>query len=243
MSDLCRSAVLVFGDDLTDHGEDLHRDLHGLGHVLRAVGAEGEFLNAHAELTVRAAVDAVERRDRDGLDAAAGDVAIELHVLRAGSGLDAGNGRGIDSVAAELGFVGRAVELDHAAVNGGLIRHVHTDDGRADDVVYVVDGVVNALAAETVRVSVHQNDRLVHTDRSACRGRAAAQHAALGDDVHFNDGPAFAVKNLTGANGLDLIVHVQSFFSFFGTYIILKSQTFVPVLPVSMPQLIAVRAS
>src|SRR3546814_2466749 len=70
----------------------------------------------------------------------------EAHLLRRGvSGGEAGAEHG---VGAEVGLVGRAVEVDQVQVDAALVEPLEAVEGVADRAVDVVDGALHALAAE-----------------------------------------------------------------------------------------------
>ena len=77
--------------------------------------------------------------------------------------------------APSFALVGRAVELDHARVERGLVGRVHPDHRRGDDVDHVRDGLAHALAEVAPLVAVAQLERLVlaggRAGRAPPRGR------------------------------------------------------------------------
>ena len=61
--------------------------------------------------------------------AGAAEIAVERQPDRLGRGLGDGHRDAEDGVGAELGLVGRAVELDHQLVDGALVAGFEADQG------------------------------------------------------------------------------------------------------------------
>ena len=82
---------------------------------------------------MRAAVEDVHHRHRQQVRVGAADVAEERQAGRLGGGLGDGERDAEDRVGAELGLVGRAVEVDHRLVDEALVVGVeaHRAPGRS----------------------------------------------------------------------------------------------------------------
>ena len=72
-----------------------------------------------------------------------GDVSVEGNTLLSGGSLGNGEGNTEDGVGTELALVGGSIKLVQELVNLGLVLNVEVllDEGRANDVVDVLDGV------------------------------------------------------------------------------------------------------
>ena len=87
----------------------------------RAVGHDHELLNVHGVVRVLAAVEDVHHRNRQVLGVGSAEVAIERQSERLRRCLRAGKAHAQNRVRAELAFVRGAVEVDHRAVDRGLL--------------------------------------------------------------------------------------------------------------------------
>lgn len=171
------NAVLL-DDDLLEDVVGLGTDLHGLSESGSASGKEHELLEGKSVSSVRAAVDDVERgagEDVGLLDASErGNVGVEGKALVSGTGLGDSHGDTEDGVGTELALVGGAVKLDHEVVDL-LLRgdgQLGLDEGGADDVVDVLDGLGDTLADVSV-AAVTELDSLVGAGRSTRRNLGA----------------------------------------------------------------------
>ena len=81
---------------------------------------------------MRAAVEDVHHRHRQQVGVGTADVAVERQPRRLGRGLGDGQRGAEDRVGAEVGLVGRAVELVHDLVDLALVVGTHALDRRAD---------------------------------------------------------------------------------------------------------------
>ena len=98
----------------------------------RADRRDHELLDVHVGVGVRAAVEDVHHRHRQQVGVRPADVAVERQAGGVGGGAGDGERDAEDRVGAELGLVGRAVELDHRLVDEPLVVGVEALDGRAD---------------------------------------------------------------------------------------------------------------
>ncbi len=142
------------------------------------------------------AIDDIHHRHGQQAGVRAADIAPERQGARFGSGAGDGEGHAENGVGAELGLVGRAVQLDHGLIDGDLVEGVHAFDFAGDQRVDVVDGVKDALA-QIGLAAIAQFHRLVRAGRGAGRNGGAAEAAIVENDVDLDCGIAAAVKNLT----------------------------------------------
>jgi hypothetical protein len=90
-------------------------------------------------------------------------VGVEGHGLLGSAGLGNGQAHTEDGVGTELGLVGGAIEVNQELVDLGLVLDVDVllDDGGRDDLVDVLDGLEDALAAPLGLVAVAELASLV----------------------------------------------------------------------------------
>ena len=104
----------------------------------------------------------------NGEDARVGttEVAVERESDRIGSGAGDGERDTEDGVGAEGLLVGRAISLDHDAIDGGLIESIKADHGFGENVVGGLDGAEDALATLTRLVAIAEFVGLMGTGAS-----------------------------------------------------------------------------
>lgn len=92
-----------------------------------------------------------------------GDVSVERDTLLGRTSLSNGQGDTEDGVGTELGLVGGAVQLVQEFVDLGLVLDIEvlSDEGRADDLVDVLDGLLNTLSAPLGLVTIAKLASLV----------------------------------------------------------------------------------
>ena len=147
-----------------------------------------------------AAVDDVHQRHRQHMRARAADIAVERQARLLRRRLRDRERDAEDGVGAEAALVGRAVELDHRAVDAELIVGVAARERVEDLAVDRVDGLADALAAVALLVAVAQLDRLVGAGRSARGNRRAADDAGVQRHVDLDGRIAAAVEDLAGVD-------------------------------------------
>src|SRR5439155_13465169 len=69
----------------------------------------------------------------------------------------------------ELSFVGCAIESNQLLVEGFLVRRVHAQDSRLNDIHHILYCLQHTLAQVSLLVAIAELDRLVTTGRSARR--------------------------------------------------------------------------
>lgn len=90
-------------------------------------------------------------------------MSIERNALLGSTSLSNGQADAEDGVGAELGLVGSAVELEQDVVDGLLVLDVDVllNQRGADDLVHVLDGLEDALAAPLGLVAIAELASLV----------------------------------------------------------------------------------
>ena len=137
------------------------------------------------------------------------EIAIERQRASLGRGLGDGHADAENRVGAELGFVGRAVQLDHELIDRFLIARIEADQFRGDLGVDVFDGLGDALAELTFLVVVAQFDGFMLAGAGAAGDRGPAEGAVFEHHVHFDGGIAAGIENLPGLDEFDAEAHYQ----------------------------------
>ena len=182
------------GAESFGEGVEVLRDDHELLEVDRSVG-------------VRAAVHDVHQRNGEHLGVRAADVFVEGQAGGGSGGLGGGEGDAEDGVGTELGLGLRAIELDHGAVNAGLVEGVEAEERGCDLPLHVAHGLLNALAAVAGLVAIAELDGLVFPGGGTGRNRGTAEVAGGKFDVNFDRGIATGVDNFASGNGADGGIH------------------------------------
>ena len=151
---------------------------------------------------MRAAVEDVHHRHRQQVRVGAADVAVERQVRAVRGGPGDGERDAEDRVGAELGLVGRAVELEHRLVDQPLVVGLEALDRRGDVLDDGLDGLLHALA-EVALAAVAQLDRLEGAGGRAAGHRGAGERAVVEGDLDLDGGVAARVEDLAGADSCD----------------------------------------
>ena len=189
--------------------EDLGPGAERVAKRPEARGHEHELLDVERVVGVRAAVHDVHHRDGERHGAGAAEVAEEGERAGLGRGAADGHRDAEDRVRAELRLRLGAVEVDHQAVDLGLLARVHAEDLGRDRLVDVLDGREDALAAEALLVAVAQLEGLARAGGRAGRHAGAPRRAALEEALDFDGRVAAGIEDLAGVNAFDG-VHVGS---------------------------------
>ena len=155
---------------------DLGAHAQGLLEARGADRHDHELLQVDVVVGVLAAVHDVHHRHRQLVRVAAADVLVQRQLERRRGGVGDGQRHAEDGVGAQLGLVGRAVELDEHAVDEALVGGVEADDLLGDDVVDVVDGGAHALAHVLAALVAQLHGLVLAGGRAGGHG-GAAHHA------------------------------------------------------------------
>ena len=190
-------------EDFLQGVEDLRADADRLGLVRSADGTDHELLERDGGVGVGAAVDDVHHRDREDIGIGAAEIAVQGDLELSRSRFRDGEGDAEDGVGAEFGLGRGAVEFDHLRVDGALLEGVHADDFRGDNLVDVLDGLQDALAAVTA-AAVAEFKRLVLTGGSTGRNGGDADKTGIKGHFDLDGRVASGVEDFPAENLYDL---------------------------------------
>ncbi len=137
------------------------------------------------------------------LGAGPAEIAIERKLAELRRRLGDGQRNAQHRVGAELGLVGRAVQIDHQAIDRLLIARIQADQFRSDLGVDVLDGLQNALAEINLLVVIAQLDGFMLAGAGAAGDGGAAQRAVFENYVDFDRGIAARIEDLAGVDEFD----------------------------------------
>ena len=198
---------LLAVEHLLEIVEDLATAANGVGEAIDAQGHDHELLHVDVVVGMRAAVDDVHHGGRQQPGADAAQIA-EQRLARVGRrGMGRGQRDAEDGVRPQLALVLGAVQVDHAAVQGGLVQGVHAGQLIGQDVVDVFDRLQHALAQIQRLVAVAKFQRLVNSGARAAGDRRAAERTVGKLHVDFDRRVSAAVENLSGMDVENLRIH------------------------------------
>jgi hypothetical protein len=183
--------------------EHLGPEAQRLGERRRAVGHDHELLGVEGIVGVRAAVDDVHERHRQGPRGRAADVAVEGQAAGFRRGLRHRQGDAQDRVGAQAALVPAPVEVDHEEIDERLVEGVLPDDLAGQRVVHGRDRLAHAATEVTLLVAVAQLHRLALAGGGAGGHRRPSDGPALERHLHLDGGVAPAVQDLPGEDGFD----------------------------------------
>ena len=191
---------------LLQHGLERVVDLGALLERLaeggRTDGRDHELLHVDVGVGVRAAVEDVHHRHRQQVGVGATDVAEQRQPSTHRGGPGDRERDPEDGVGAEVGLVGRAVEVEHRLVDQPLVARVEADDLRLDLVLHGADGLLGALAA-VARTAVTQLDGLEGAGGGARGDGRTADGVVVEEHLDLDRGIAPGVQDLAGDDGVD----------------------------------------
>ena len=152
---------------------------------------------------MRAAIDDVHHRHRQGHVAAVGQVLPQRLLLRGGHGMGIGQRNPQQRVRTQAALVLGAVQIDQAAVQAFLVGGIEALQRGGDRGIDVGHSVAHALAQVTGLVAVTQFHGFLGAGRGARRHRGTTERAVLEDDFGFQRGVATAVEDFTGVDAAD----------------------------------------
>ena len=182
---------------------DLGGHPHPFPERFRPGGGHHEFLYVEIVVGVDAAVDDVEHGDGELRRVGPAEIAVERDVGRDRGRPGDRERHAQQGVGAQLALGRRAVDLDHPAIEGGLVGGLHPRDGRGEDGVHVLHRLEDPLAAEALRVAVAQLQGLPGAGGGA-RGHRRESPGAVGEKrLHLEGRVAARIEDLSGLQRLD----------------------------------------
>ncbi len=122
------------------------------------------------------------------------DIAVERLVCFLGGGFRDGEGDAQDGIGAQIGFIGRAVQVDHQPVEVDLVEDVFPEEGFPDGFFHVAAGAQDAFPQEAGLVAVAQFDGLVFAGRCPGGYGGAADKSVFGHYFYFDGRVAAGVE-------------------------------------------------
>jgi len=183
--------------------EDLGPHAQRLGEGGRALGHDHELLRVEGIVRVRAAVDDVHERHRQGAGGGAPDVPVEGQAARFRRRLRHREGDAQDRVGAQTALVAGAVEVDHEEVDERLVEGVLPHHLAGQRVVHGRDRLAHAAAEVTLLVAVAQLHCFSLAGGGAGGHGRPADGAPLQGHLHLHGRVAPAVQDLAGEHGFD----------------------------------------
>ena len=188
--------------------EDLGSASQGFTEALETDRHHHEFLDVDRIVGVFATVDDVHHRRRQPVGPGAAEIPEQRLVAAAGRGVGCGQRAGQHRVGTEIRLVLGAVQLEHPAIDFGLVGHVEINQHVDDAIVDVVDGLADTLSEIAILcVGVSEFVGFVLSGAGATGHRCSSHDAFLGRDVHFDGRIAPAVENFSGADFCDGCAH------------------------------------
>ena len=164
--------------------------LNGLADRFGTKGNYHKFLNIQVVGGMCAAIDDVHHGNRQhpGIDAA--KVAVKGQAESHGGRPGRGHGDPQDGIGPHFGFVGRAVQLDHGAIQRHLIGCIHPHNCFGDGRINILNGRCDPFAAITFGSRIAQFKSLPGTRGGPRRYGCATGSAAGQHNIHLNSGVA-----------------------------------------------------
>ena len=134
--------------------ENLGAVTHGFRQARCAHGQDHELLHIDAVIRMGAAVNDVHHRHGHVKRSVTAQVTIQGQTSIGCRGMGNGHGNGQYRVGAQPALVFRAVEFQHCPIDAGLVAGFHTNQLRAQDILYIAYCLQHALAAVAAGVVV-----------------------------------------------------------------------------------------
>ena len=158
--------------------EDFGAHADGFGKFRRAMRDDHEFLRVDGVVGVRASIEDIHLGNGQQVSADAPQISIERRLSGLCGGACGGHRDRQDRVGAQLALVGRAVQIDQLAVEGGLLVSVHADDGRRNLLVDILYRLARALPEVALGIVIAQLHSFVFAGGSS-GGNGGAPNGAI----------------------------------------------------------------
>ena len=203
--------VVAFVEDALQGVEGLGPIAERLGEVRRADGHDHEFLKIDAVVGVLAAVENVHHRHRQPHRPGPAQIGVERQVGRHRRRPGNRHRNAKDGVGPQLALGGRAVQVDHQAVDLGLLRRVETQELRGDGPVDVGHGLEHALAAVAFLVAVAEFQGFVLAGGGPRGHRGRGRNPVVQGDMDPHRRVAPRIENLQSAYRSNFRFHYVHF--------------------------------
>ena len=139
-------------------------------------------------------------------------VAIKGQARFFSSNASHGHGNSQDGVSTQTALIVSAVQLNHRAVNEGLVRGFHSDQGVSDFAINVSDSGKNTLAAIALQILVAKLKGFTHTSGSTRRDCGTTHRTTFEPDFSFYRRITTAINNFA-SNDVNDCAHAVFLFS------------------------------
>jgi len=204
------SGEALFLEELLEGVEDLSTHAERFLEGRSTHRHDHEFLNIDRCVGVCAAIHDIHHRNRKDLCIDPAEVAEEGQFEGFGCCLCCGEGDAEHGIGSELFLVLGSIEFEHRAVDGCLVDCIHAEQGRSDQFMHVLHGLLNAFSEVAVLVdpgrvlafkgTVPQLESFVFTGAGSRGNGGAADDAGFEFDVDLNGRIAAGVDDFAGAD-------------------------------------------
>ena len=147
-----------------------------------------EFLEVHAVISMRTAIEDIHHWDRKNSSIATTDIAIEVLACFHSSGLSSSKRDAEDSICAQSAFIFSAVDFNHTGIEFSLVADFHTFDLLSQNIVHILDSLHHAFTHKAISLTVTQFNSFVNASRSARWNGSTAHSTSSGVYIDFNSG-------------------------------------------------------
>ncbi len=195
--------------------QNLLQGVEGLGPVAKRLGEarradrhDHELLEVHAVVGVLAAVEDVHHRHREPHRSGPAQVGIERKFGGPRRRPGDRHRHAQDRIGPELALCGRAVQVDHQAVDFGLTCRVQPEQLGRNRLIDVGDRLEHSLAAVPLLVAVAEFQGFVFTGRSPGRHGGRRGDAVVQSDMHADRRIPARIEDFQGTQRRDFPTHV-----------------------------------
>ena len=181
-------------DDSLEVMEYIGTHAQRIGKGLGANRLDHELLDIHIVVGMLATVDDIHHRYRHRIFTRGaiqvGNMRVQRHTLGMGRGLGCSQGDRENRVGAQGRLVLGTVQLDHRAVQTGLVGGIAPHQQFPDRTIDIGHGLEHALAQVAALVAITQLERLARTGGSTRGCTRGAERATIQGNVGFDSGVA-----------------------------------------------------